>query len=389
MRNLTNIKICHLIFILLLIVSRALAQKSDPALFTRSLLTGNNIGLSAFNDGQIACINLGDITGEWPLGSGENYIGDIIPCLGIELPIKDYNNDGKQDTIHSVIISRGPRRGQFDERHPTLNYFRGFNPLKNTRNPNVEGFALSNTPNTWPSNWSGVWPGLFNDGEIIADLEGYFLMDDYWDDEFNNLFHPIKSDTTVTGLGIEVSVRYMQFDSMGLEDVFFRIYDITNNSDYDYEKVFLGDVVGTIMGGNGDSQDDMASIDRETQIIYSHDLDGIGNIGQRTATMGMGFLETPSYTNIDMFNFFENSESPDLSDDSQLWRFFIFHHPLKEGPHYPMDGDLSYNTNIFSLNSKETKRVVSVIAFDYKKIEWKKKYFWPEKCGKINLILIN
>jgi hypothetical protein len=47
------------------------------------------------------------------LGSGENYIGDCIPLIGVEF----INMLG--DTLHSVIISRGPRKRQTEEKHPT------------------------------------------------------------------------------------------------------------------------------------------------------------------------------------------------------------------------------------------------------------------------------
>ena len=97
-----------------------LGQYSDPALRSIGYHTGNRTGISFYNDGQIAGFSVGiDIRGEWPLGSGENYIGDCIPLIGVEF-INALN-----DTLNSVTISRGPRRGQFDEKHPTQNYFWG------------------------------------------------------------------------------------------------------------------------------------------------------------------------------------------------------------------------------------------------------------------------
>jgi len=84
-------------------------QYSDPNLRRVGFLNGNRLSISFYNDGQISGFNLGvDVRGKW---KGNNYIGDMIPMIGVELPIKDYTNDGKADTIHSVIISRGPRKG--------------------------------------------------------------------------------------------------------------------------------------------------------------------------------------------------------------------------------------------------------------------------------------
>lgn len=368
--NLSLIKILinFLFFLFLLTNSILYSQTSDATLRKIGFFTGNNIGLTAYNDGAISGFNQGvDIRGEWPLGSGENYIGDITPCIGIELPIKDYNNDGLQDTIHSVIISRGPRLGQGDEKHPIFGYFWGFNPLPDYVNENSNSFALSNDQNSWPTNWGGVWPGLYKTGEIVANQEAYFKMDNYWDDEFNENFYPIKSDSTITGLGIEVAVRLLQFNSLGLEDVFFRVYDITNNSDYNYAKVFFGNVTGTLMGGDGDSSDDLADVDDSTGIIYSWDSDGIGNNGQRTATMGEAFIESPSFKDIGEFKFFTISASPNMSNDELLWDRFTKPINYLELDPIPYDGDILYSTKLFSLNSKETKRIVSIIAFDYLK----------------------
>jgi hypothetical protein len=75
------------ISLLLLIVfaNEALAQRGDPNLRRIGYHTGNRIGISYYNDGQISGFNQGvDIRGEWPLGSGENYIGDCIPLIGVE-----------------------------------------------------------------------------------------------------------------------------------------------------------------------------------------------------------------------------------------------------------------------------------------------------------------
>ncbi len=358
-----------LLFLFLLTNSILISQTSDATSRKIGFLTGNRIGLSAYNDGAISGFRQGiDIRGEWPLGSGESYIGDITPCIGVELPVKDYNNDGIQDTIHSVIISRGPRLHQGYEIHPVFSYFWGFNPLPNYVNENSNSLPVSHIPNSWPTNWGGVWPGLFNSGIFIADQAAFFKMDDYWDDEFNENYHPIKSDSSITGLGIEVAVRLLQFNTDGLEDVFFRVYDITNNSDYNYEKVFFGNVTGTLMGGDGDSADDLADLDENTGIIYSWDSDGVGNKGQRTATMGEAFIETPSFKDVGQFGFFAASVMPNMSNDSLLWDRFTRPYPYSSNPPIPMDGDILYSTKLFSLNSKETKRVVSVIVFDYSHI---------------------
>ena len=188
-------KIVISLFVLLQVTLQA--QYSDPALRSSGYHTGNRTGISFYNDGQIAGFSVGiDIRGEWPLGSGENYIGDCIPLIGVEF-INDLN-----DTLHSVVISRGPRNGQFDEKHPTKNYFWGFNPTPGFRNPNYPSVAMSHLPDSWPiEGWNDPvaktwkdeqgktqWFGFFGRGIANADQESFFEADDHWDDEFNAHF---------------------------------------------------------------------------------------------------------------------------------------------------------------------------------------------------------
>ena len=75
--------------------------------------------------------------------------------------------------LHSVIISRGPRRGQSDERHPSRNYFWGWNPIPGFVNPNAETVAMSHLRNSWPvEGWndpiSSSWKDDFGNTESVS-----------------------------------------------------------------------------------------------------------------------------------------------------------------------------------------------------------------------------
>lgn len=97
-----------------------LAQRGDARLLRNGKHTGNKVGISFHNDGAIAGTIAGiDIRGEWPLGSGFTYIGDLTPLIGNEF----INTLGQ--TKHSVTISRGPRKRQADKKSPVDNHFWG------------------------------------------------------------------------------------------------------------------------------------------------------------------------------------------------------------------------------------------------------------------------
>jgi hypothetical protein len=273
--------------------------------------TGNRIGISFYNDGQIAGFNQGiDIRGEWPLGSGENYIGDCIPLIGVEF----INTLG--DTLHSVIISRGPRRGQSDERHPSKNYFWGWNPVPGFLNPNEQSVAMSHLPNSWPiAGWNDPvardwkdefgrteWFGYFGRGLATANQESIFDADDQSDDEFNfsdpvtqqnRIFIADSRDPSRLGMALKMRVRGFQWSNFLAEDAIFWLYDITNDGTTIYRKANFGTVVGTLAGGDGDSGDDLGFFDVDEWITYSWDSDGIGNKGQKVGYVGYSFLESP------------------------------------------------------------------------------------------------
>ncbi len=291
-----------IIIIILLFGINLFAQRSDPTLLTIGYHTGNRAAITYYNDGQIAGINTGiDIRGEWPLGSGENYIGDCVPLIGVEF-INNLN-----DTLQSVVISRGPRRGQFEEKSPIDGHFWGWNPVPGFRNPNYPSVAMSHIPQSWPAegwndpianSWKDEdgntqWFGFFGRGIFNADQESFFEADDQWDDEFNANFSPDSTDLTRDGMALRMRQRGFQWSSFLAEDAIFWLYEINNDGTTVYRKANFGTVVGTLAGGDGDSQDDLGFFDIKDWITYSWDSDGIGNKGQKVGYVGYAFLESP------------------------------------------------------------------------------------------------
>ncbi len=305
----------NLLLVFILAVGSLLAQRSDPNLRRVGFHKGNRVAISFYNDGQVSGFNSGiDIRGEWPRGSGENYIGDCIPLIGLEFI------NTKAETLHSVTISRGPRKGQGNEKNPTWNYFWGFNPMPGFNNPAYEskvaqeGIAMSHLPGTWPiggwrdhPDWTDAkgnseWDGYFGRGLINADQESYYWADDQWDDEFNGvtdqtapatLFLPDANDPSRHGMGLQLAVRGFQWASFLAENTIFWLYDIKNEGTYNFKKADFGTVVGTLAGGDGDSGDDLGYFDIDNWITYSWDNDGVGNHGQKVGYVGYAFLESP------------------------------------------------------------------------------------------------
>lgn len=338
-------------------------QYSDPNLRRVGFLNGNNLHLSFYNDGQISGFNLGvDVRGEWPRGSGENYIGDMTPLIGVEF----INSHG--DTLHSVIISRGPRRGQAMEKDPVTGQFWGFNPKPGYLNSSLEKIPMSDDQSSWPTFWaehpewdSTVWDGLYGKNFFAGGLETYFRIDDNSDTEFSAFFLPDSINPNRKGMGINIGVRYIQPSNPDFHDIIYKVYDIKNEGATFYHKVFYGEVVGTLMGGDGDSGDDLCQIDTTTNTVYSWDNDGIGNHGQKVGVMSETLIEAPTSNKVGSYRYFNQPSSPDMSDDKLLWSR-LNSGSIDKTPPTPSDNDFLFGTNSFSLSPGETKRVVTVIV---------------------------
>ena len=313
-----NKNLILLIFGIIISGSLIVAQsRSDPSKYPpfTGVHNGNRVGISFHDDGQIAGILSGvDVRGEWPYGSGENYIGDLIPLIGVEF----INSNG--DTLHSVCISRGPRSHESEERSPIDGHFWGWNPRPGFRNanpaPGHETPGMSHLPDSWPvegwndpiaKDWKDAqgntqWFGYFGRGIINADQESLYETDDQWDDEFNfqnndpnqPIFLPDSNDPSRHGMGLKMRVRGFQWSNFLAEDCIFWLYDITNEGTTIYRKADFGTVVGTLAGGDGDSGDDLGDFFANEQITYSYDNPpGIGNHGQKVGYVGFAFLESP------------------------------------------------------------------------------------------------
>lgn len=267
---------------------------------------GNQIAITFHNYGLLA--GVGEVRGNWPKGSEDFYVGDVLPMVAAEIPY-DADGDGVADTlIHRVVTVRGPRAGQ-NSPPGDPNTFWGFEPMGGfaAEAPN-EKPAISTDPTSWPERWpdqpdwidpatgGADWNGYFGRGIKNADLESYFWLDDHNDLETQIKypgFSPDSTDETRGGLGLAMKVRGMQWSQFLAQDALFVLYEVYNTSTVTYPRVAVGLTVGTLSGGDGDSSDDLAFFDQANRIVYSWDYDGSGNQRQEVGYVGYGFMESP------------------------------------------------------------------------------------------------
>ncbi len=281
---------------------------------TKNMHSGNKVRTTFYNYGLVGRTfdGVDDIGGEWPINSTHEYIGDVGLMVGSE--IKDIDGSTK----HSVVTILSPRGSELSG-----NTHWGWEPLPGYTNTDTTLSAMShmgppindddiNQVNTWPDfwpdkmddtndpGWPSSWNGYFGKNQKNAEQESFFIMDDANDAEF--LFYPDSTDFERRGLGLNATVRGLQWNHILAEDVLFWLYDIKNIGHKIHNKMIFGYIVGTITGGDGDSQDDYADFDKVDDIAFSYDHGtdletGLGGIGaggwSPVGLAGYAFLESP------------------------------------------------------------------------------------------------
>lgn len=372
---------------LFLLSSTILIAQSNSSNRRSVVMAGNNIQTVVSNYGVVA--QPGSITpqGAWN-GSANKYLNDNSIIVSLQLPLKDYNGNGSIDTIHSAIITPvdRPGGGEFGN-----GKFWGFEPV-NGFFTGSSGFAISNNPSSWPSVWpdhpeypAGSWNGYLGANTFVGDLEAFYQIDDRNDEEFFELygFLPDSTNPAIKGHGIRISVRYVQLNHPLYEDVLFKIYDIENESLHDYEKLIFGELTGTFIGGANPEWNDDATLyypndnliitsDFGNEVPSSINPDWSGKVGM----FGETFISAPGNNKLASVNYFVPAGDITMSNDLQMWNRlkpgnYQFPQSIQWGQDsipYAIngeDGDYHFGSSYFSLASGETKRIASVIAFDY------------------------
>ena len=306
-----------------------------PATAQRRPEAGREFRRTGIHDGNLVYTrfanfgNLGSRTEppkmEWPKGSGTWYGFEFAMMAGAEVV------DATGRTVQ-IVSENYTNPGSFDI-SPDGTHTYGWEPLAGYFNPgpsNDLGYpAMSHMENTWPAHWPHDYPG--DEGErdgrwngefgafTRADQESYYVMDDRNNDEYD--YYPFtgnaQDSTDLRGLGLEVAVRGYQWVNVQAEDILIVRYDIRNVSDKDLDKVVFGMYVDPAIGGEGDSVDDLADFEREDDITYMWDRDGLDNRGRPgVGYFGFAFLESPGEP-LDGVDNDENGITDEAQDDDR------------------------------------------------------------------------
>lgn len=283
---------------------------------------GNAIRTLFYNYGSIGRPNT-EPSLEWPAYSGHGYAYEFGAIVGAEV----IDIDG--DTI--MFFSDGMLDG--GESSPGSEV-RGWEPLPGYANEAEEDIAISNKNQTWgdlfPTDADGflTWPGQYGNDVVVSDFESYYKMDDRFNDEYE--YFPVPSDSSIRGLGVEVTVRGYQYSATVAEDIIFFQYEVKNVSEKKLNKVVLGMIGDPHIGGGNDFADDYAGFidnfghDSWTgeqlevgSMVYAWDEEGSGNDYSipwaDLGFLGFKFLESPGIADDNIDN-----DGDGMTDESQF-----------------------------------------------------------------------
>ena len=272
---------------------------------------GNRVLCRIYNYGMIGDLS-NNVSGVYPYGTSHSYFYEFTPVIAASVV------DENGYRVH--IISDGPK-GLTD--NSPEGYQWGFEPLTGYANPNQEILALTSNEDSWPESWpdkdddwNGFWNGQY--GKYVrADQDIFYVMDDYYNDEFD--YYPDSTDAGQSerrgGLGVELQVRGYQWNHPAAEDIIIFTYWIKNVGTSTLDSVIFGMYGDADVGGPSSFSDDDAWFDIDNDIVYQWDHDGWSTSygGFDPVYFGWSFLESPGNPNDGIDN-----DGDGMVDESQF-----------------------------------------------------------------------
>jgi hypothetical protein len=306
-------------------------------------------------------------SGEWPKGSGRNYLAEIKYWMGASMAggdtaLADTDNDflpmvslGNEESDYGIAISTDHNTYAYDETdtvglglgHPAYGW-RVWDPL------------------TGQQVYNQIWDPhneTFVNGGPASLQESYYRFSD------EALGAPV--------LGLEVAQTVYQWNYSYNEDYMFVVLEITNASENDYEDFAFGlycdfDIGGPDGTGENGRLGDMVAIDTSLNLAWTYDVDGFDQgWGPQVTTgiMGTRYIETPDDIGMTSFRTGQWERVP--SQDNDMFAYIA--QGLYDDPIPPTDQYYLQCTSGISLESGKTIRIGFALIAGYDEADFRAK----------------
>lgn len=271
----------------------------------KGVMDGNRVRTVFFNTTEVAHWPDG-MGGEWPKGTGHNYIDGLTVLVGSKFKTPNGRTISPIEAHYREEFDFDPVLGpQYPwDLEPVPGYIN-----TSAKNPRP---AVNIDSSTWPVHWplalradgrttaawDGYWYGYFGRGVQNADFETFFVVDDSKDAEFQRppySYFPIAADSMRGGIGLRIEVRGFQWTHVLAEDVIFWHYDIVNISDHNYDSSAFGFYSDPGVGSfQNSSPANSAYYNTGLDLCYSWAEGGVGYPDNwKTGYYGYAYLESP------------------------------------------------------------------------------------------------
>ncbi len=272
----------------------------------KSILDANTLRASYHNfgfAGRTSESNVDELYFEYPKNTNRRYLFFVSIFTGAEV----INKQNPADTLQIVVSPNyrtNPQTGESWDKNPITGYF---NPDSEelARSDRGPGSAMGNTwPSVWPDKlddpndpgWPNQWNGFFGKDIFNADQEFFYRSGDDLYRRFsqNERWLPDPEDPSRGGLGLVMDSRMLAWTQNLISSVHFNIFEIRNDSRFDYDKVsfmlWTADWVGT-------PENDFPFFDQERSIAFYTDISPTQSPpefdGTPIGVAAIRFLETP------------------------------------------------------------------------------------------------
>jgi hypothetical protein len=314
----------------------AQAKANFPPPEAQDLITQDkgNIATTVSNWGTIGGLSsYGYPSGEWPRGSGHNYLAELKYWMGATKANTDTllaNTDDDFEPIPSLVSGSESYRIRLSTDTTRYDYDPS-DTVGNSLGHPAGGWRVWNSE-TQQWDYNQIWDNAtqsYVPGGPASMQESYYRFDDA------ALGSPL--------LGLELSQTVYQWNYSYNQDFLFVVLEITNRSDYDYTDFAFGlycdfDIGGPDGTGENGRLGDLVKMDSTQNLAWTYDADGYDpgwGASVTTGIMGTRYIETPDNIGMTAFRTGHWEEVP--AKDPARYAFISEHAydtPLPPGDQY-------------------------------------------------------
>jgi hypothetical protein len=271
----------------------------------KSILDANTLRATYHNfgfNGRTDDSNVDELYYEFPKNTNRRYIYFISIFTGAEVTNQQTGED--LQVVVAPNYRTNPQTGDSWDQNPIEGYYNE-DSEELARSDQGPGSSRGNTwPDVWPDKlddpndpgWPDQWNGFFGKDIFNADQEFFYRSGDDLYTRLSNdgRWLPDPEDPSRGGLGLVMDTRILAWTQNLISNVHFNIFEIRNDSRFDYDKVsfmlWTADWVGT-------PEQDVPFFDQERSIAFYTDSQPTQSPPEFDDTpigvAAIRFLETP------------------------------------------------------------------------------------------------